>query len=121
MLRRSPRLATPLDRKQKELAHRESDLRDKVEKLERIIADAPRVAEETSRRQREELRRRANAGRSRLDVSVALQDKRYGDDDRRTHRRGSLRKARREGRIVFIVLAIALAIAVVWLMSHLHF
>ena len=121
MLRRSPRLATPLDRKQEELAHRESDLRDKVEKLERMIADAPRVAEETSRRQREELRVRANAGRSRLDVSVALQDKRYGDDDRRTKRRGSLRKARREGRIVFVVLAIALAIAVVWLMSHLHF
>ncbi|PYL58583.1 MAG: hypothetical protein DMF30_02365 [Verrucomicrobia bacterium] len=72
MLRRSPRLATPLDRKQEELAHRESDLRDKVEKLERMIADAPRVAEETSRRQREELRMRANVGRSRLDVSVAL-------------------------------------------------
>ena len=121
MLRRSPRLATPLDRKQEELAHRESDLRDKVEKLERMIADAPRVAEETSRRQREELRVRANAGRSRLDVSVALQDKRYGDDDRRTERRGLLRKARREGRIVFIVLAIALAIAVVWLISHVRF
>ena len=120
MLRRPPRLATPLDRKQEELAHRESDLRDKVEKLERMIADAPRVAEETSRHQREELRRRANAGRS-LDVSVALHDKRYGDDDRRTKRRGSLRKARREGRIVFVVLAIALAIAGVWLMSHLHF
>jgi len=121
MLRRPPRLATPLDRKQEELAHRESDLRDKVEKLERMIADAPRVAEETSRRQREELRMRANAGRSRLDVSVALQDKRYGDDDRRTERRGSLRKARREGRIVFLVLAIALAVAVIWLATHLHF
>ena len=120
MLRRSPRLATPLDRKQEELAHRESDLRDKVEKLERMIADAPRVAEETSRRQREELHMRANAGRGRLNVSVALRDKRYGDDDRRTERRGSLRKARREGRIIFIVLAIALAIAVVWLMSQLH-
>jgi hypothetical protein len=121
MLRRLPRSATPLDRKQKELAHRESDLRDKVEKLERMIADAPRLAEETSRRQREELLMRANEGGSRLNVSAALQDKRYGDDDRKTQRRGLLRKARREGRIVFVVLAIALAIAVVWLMSHLHF
>lgn len=121
MLRRLPRLATSLDRKQEELAHRESELRDKVGKLERMIADAPRVAEETSRRQREELLMRANEGGSRLNVSAALQDKRYGDDDRRTQRRGSLRKARREGRIVFVVLAIALAIAVVWLMSHLHF
>jgi hypothetical protein len=121
MLRRLPRSATPLDRKQEELAHRESDLRDKMEKLERMIADAPRVAEETSRQQREELLMRANEGGSRLNVSAALQDKRYGDDDRRTQPRGSLRKARREGRIVFVVLAIALAIAVVWLMSHLHF
>ena len=121
MLRRSPSSATPLHRKQDELSRRESELRDEVAKLERLIADAPRLAEETSRRQREELLRRANEGGSRLDASVALQDKRYGDDDRRTKRRGSLRKARREGRIVFVVLAIALAIAVVWLMSHLHF
>src|SRR5205807_4462629 len=97
MIRRPPRLATPLDREQEELVHRESDLRDKVEKLERMIADAPRVAEETSRRQREELRVRANAGRSRLDISVALHDKRYGVDDRRTTWRGSLRKARCDG------------------------
>ena len=121
MLRRANKPDTALDLTKEDLARQESELRDQVEKLERMIADAPRVAEETSRQQREELRRRANAGRSRLDVSVALHDKRYGDDDRRTKRRGSLRKARREGRIVFVVLAIALAIAIVWLMSHLHF
>ena len=43
----------PIDQKQKDLAQQESDLRDKVQKLEHMIPNAPRVAEETSRRQRE--------------------------------------------------------------------
>jgi septal ring factor EnvC (AmiA/AmiB activator) len=121
MLRRPPRSTTPIDQKQQELAQQESNLRNEVEKLERMIADAPRVAEETSKRQREELLARANQGGNRLDVSIALHDKRYGDDRRGTKRRGSLRKERREGRIVFIVLVIALATVVGWLLSHLRF
>ena len=111
----------PIDQKQKDLTQQESELRDKVQKLERMIANAPRVAEETSRRQREELLIRANEGGNRLDVSMSLQDKRYGDERRRTRRRGSLRKERREGRIVFLVLVVALVITVIWLLSHLHF
>ena len=79
MLRRPTKSATALDQSKEELARRESELREKMEKLERMIAEAPRVAEETSRRQREELLMRANEGGSRLDVSIALQDKRYGD------------------------------------------
>ena len=64
---------------------------------------------------------RANEGGNRLDVSIALQDKRYGDDTGSGKRRGSLRKERQEGRIVFLVLVIALAVTVIWLLSHLHF
>ena len=120
MLRRSSRSTTPIGQKQQELAQRETDLRSKMEKLERMIADAPRAAEETARRQREELLMRASEGRSRLDVSISLQDKRYGDDGGGTRRRGSLRKERQEGRIVFLVLLVALAITVIWLLSHLH-
>ena len=111
----------PIDQKQKDLAQQESDLREKVRKLERMIANAPRLAEETSRKQREELLMRANEGGNRLDVSMGLQDKRYGDERTGTRRRGSLRKERREGRIVFLVLMIALVITVIWLLSHLHF
>jgi septal ring factor EnvC (AmiA/AmiB activator) len=120
MRRRPPKAGTPLNQKQEELAQRESQLRGEMEKLERMIAEAPRVAEETTRRQREELLTRASEGRSRLDVSVALQDKRWGDDSRSGVRRGSLRKERREGRIIFLVLVIALGLAVIWLVSHLH-
>src|SRR6266571_2365461 len=112
MLRRSRRSATALDQKQEELTRRESELRNQVEKLERMIADAPRMAEEAERHQREELLMRATQGGSRLDVSVALQDKRYGEDARMPRLQGSLRKERREGRIVFLVLIIALITAV---------
>ena len=121
MLRRPSKSGTALDHTKSELARQESELRDQVKKLEQMIADAPRVAEEAERRQRDELLMRASEGGSRLNVSAALQDKRYGDDAGKARPRGSLRKARREGRIVFLVLAIALVAAVIWLLSHLHF
>lgn len=119
MLRRKS--ATALDQSKGDLARRESELRDEMAKLERMIEDAPRVAEELSRRQREELLMRANEGGSRLDVSLALQDKRYGLAGGAPRRRGSLRKQRREGKIIFLVLVLALAVAVFWLVSHLRF
>ena len=119
--RPAPQPGTPLNQKQNELAQQESALRGEMEKLERMIAEAPRVAEETTRRQREELLARASEGRSRLDVSVALQDKRWGDEGHSRSRRKSLRKERREGRIIFLVLVIALGVAIIWLVSHLHF
>ena len=120
MLRRSSRSATALDQKQQELVRQESELREQVEKLERMIADAPRVAEEKTRKQREELLMRAGEERSRLDVSLALHDKRYGDEGGTERRRGALRKERREGRLLFIVLVITIAIVVIWLISHLQ-
>lgn len=121
MRRPSPKPGTPLNKKQQELAARESQLRGEMEKLERMIAEAPRVAEQRTREQREELLARASEGRSRLDVSTALQDNRWGDDGRSDRPRVSLRKERREGRIVFLVLVIALAATVIWLATHLHF
>jgi hypothetical protein len=121
MLRRSLRSTTTLDQTKQQLAQQESAVRDQMQKLEKMIADAPRVAEEVGRRQREELLMRASEGGSRLDVSIALQDKRYGGEPDNRKRRGSLRKEKREGRIIFLLLAIALVGAVIWLMSHLHF
>jgi hypothetical protein len=120
MLRRSTRSGTTLDQSKKDLAQRETELRDQMEKLERMIADAPKVAEELSRQQREELFMRASEGRGRLDVSTALPDPRYGEVGGGEYRRRSLRKERREGRIIFLVLMIALVAAVIWLVSHLQ-
>ena len=119
MLRRSPRSTTTLDQSKQDLARQESELRNQVQKLEKMIADAPRVAEEIEKRQREELLMRASEGGSRLDVSMALHDERYGGGSSKP--RGSMRKQRREGRIVFLVLIIAVLIAAIWLLNHLHF
>jgi hypothetical protein len=121
MFRRARKSITSLDRKQEEVARLESELRNEMQKLERLIEAAPRMAEETSRRQREELLSRAQNSRGRLDVSVALQDKRYGVEETGPRRRGSLRKVRREGRLLFVILAVALCLAVIWLATHLHF
>ena len=118
MLRRSPRSTSTLDQTKQELARQESELRDQMQKLERMIADAPRVVEEAEKRQREELLMRASEGGSRLDVSMTLQDKRYGGGG--SGKRGSLRKERREGRILFAVLIIALLVAAIWLLNRLH-
>jgi hypothetical protein len=120
MLRRPSRSTTPLDQTKQELARQESELRGQMEKLERMIADAPRVAEEVEKRQREELLMRASQGGSRLDVSFTLQDWRQGEVGS-GKRRGSLRKERREGRILFLVLVVALLAAGLWLLNHLHF
>ena len=120
MLRRPSRSTTPLDQTKEALARQESELREQMEKLERMIADAPRVAEAAEKRQREELLTRASHDGSRLDVSMTLQDWRQGEIGS-GKRRGSLRKERREGRILFLVLVIALLAAAIWLLNHLHF
>src|SRR5438105_9963235 len=120
MLRRSPRSTATLDQSKQDLARQESELRNQVQKLERMIAEAPRVAEEIEKRQREELLMRASEGGSRLDVSFALHHERHGDPTP-GKRRGSLRKERREGRILFLVLIITLLVAAIWLINHLHF
>ena len=122
MARRRAHSDTPLDQKQQELARLEQDLRKQMEDLQRMIEEAPQVAEEKSRRQREELLVRANEGRERLDVSIALNDKRYSENTWQSQRRPrSLRKQRSEGRLLFIALVVALAIAIVWILTHLHF
>jgi hypothetical protein len=120
MLRRPLRSNTALDQTKQDLAKQESELRDQMQKLQHMIDEAPRVAEEIQKRQREELLMRASSGGSRLDVSMALHDERYGGGAP-ARPRGSMRKQRREGRIIFLVLVIALLIAAIWLLNHLHF
>ena len=121
MARRRAHSDTPLDQKQQELARREENLRKEMDDLQRMIDEAPRVAEEKTRRQREELLARASEGRGRLDVSIALSDKRFSEFGRETRRPRALRKQRSEGRLLFIVLVLALFVAVAWIATHLHF
>ena len=119
MHRRPTRSTTTLDQTKQQLAQEESELRDQMQKLEKMIADAPRVAQEVEKRQREEILARASEGRNRLDVTIALHDKRYETGVEQP--RVALRKERREGRIVFLVLVVVFAATVIWIATHLHF
>jgi hypothetical protein len=121
MARRPAKPGAPLNQKQQELAQRENELHNEMEKLQHMIEDTRRVAEKKKQQQREELLMRASEGHNRLEVSIALPDKRYGDVAWEGGRRRFLRKERREGRLLFIVLVIALSAAIIWLASLLHF
>src|SRR5437868_1964369 len=96
-----------------------SQQRSRLQATDEAQADVA-VPEELTRQQREELLLRAGRERSRLDVSLALHDKRYGDDGVEGAPRRPLRKERRDGRIVFLLLVIALLAAVIWLVAHFH-
>ena len=121
MFRRSPRSPSPLRRRQEQIEQREAELREKVEELERMFTNAPQSAEDKSPAPGEQRGIRDDSGDKQLHVSVALQDRHYFDKSGSSRRPRSLRKQRREGRMVFLLLAAALAVALIWLMSHLHF
>jgi len=121
MFRRSPKSPSALRRRQEEIARTEAELREKVEKLERMVINGPQSAEDISPAPGEERRKTNNTGDKQFYVSVALEDSHYFDKSGSSRRPRSLRKARREGRMVFLLLVATLAVAVIWLMSHLHF
>jgi hypothetical protein len=114
MFRRSPKSIPPLRRKQEEIARQEAELREKLEKLERLVAKVPVVKNNRAEQ-------KDHGSDRRFRVSVAAQDGAYPDQTRRSARRPrSLRKEQREGQIIFLLLAAALAAAVIWLISNLH-
>jgi hypothetical protein len=122
MFRRSQKSPSALRRRQQEIEQREAELREKVEKLERMVINTPASAKKTSLGAREKPAKEEGQGDKQLHVSIALEDSNYFDKSGSSPRRPrSLRKERREGRIVFLLLVAALAAAIIWLMSHLHF
>jgi|SRR5947207_328876 len=120
MFRRSRRSTPPFRRRQQEIARQEAELREKLEKLERMVTKGPGIAENRSRAQGAEPSLKSDQADKPFHVSVAAQGRDSLDDNRRARRPRSLRKERREGRIIFLFLLIALAAAVIWLISHLQ-
>jgi len=119
MFRRSRKPAPPLHRKQKEIAQQEAQLREKVESLQRLVTQSRVPAPKKSSAR--EPRRNApnNVVEKRFHVSIAMDAPQVFDIDRRGRSR-TMRKERRQGRIVFLMLLVALGFAVMWLISHLH-
>ena len=120
MFRRSRKPAPPLHRKQQEIAQQEAQLREKVESLERIVTQSRAPAQKKSSPRKPDRSATNDAVEKRFHVSIAMEAPQVFDTDRRRRRPRAMRKERRQGRIVFLVLLVALGFAVMLLVSHLH-
>src|SRR5204862_190456 len=119
MFGRSRKPAPPLHRKQREIAQQEAQLRQKVQSLERIVTQSRAPAQNKSSAQRSDRKATTNVVEKRFHVSIAMDSPQVFDIERR-RRRPALRKERRQGRIVFLILLAALGVVVMLLISHLH-
>jgi hypothetical protein len=120
MFRRSRKPAPPLHRKQQEIAQQEAQLREKVESLERLVTQSRAPAQKKSSPREPAPSAAANVVERRFHVSIATDAPQVSDADRRGQRPRAMRKERRQGRIVFLILLAALGVAVMLLISHLH-
>jgi hypothetical protein len=120
MFRRSRKPAPPLHRKQQEIAQQEAQLREKVESLERIVTQSRAPAPNKSSPRKPARSATNNVVEKRFHISIAMDAPQVFDADRRTRRPRAMRKERRQGRIVFLILLVALGVAVMLLISHLH-
>ncbi|HTH20564.1 MAG TPA: hypothetical protein VL912_10805 [Candidatus Udaeobacter sp.] len=120
MFRRSRKPAPPLHRKQQEIAQQEAQLREKVESLQRIVTQSQAPALTKPSKRKPDDKASNNFGEKRFHVSIAMEAPQLFDTDQRRRRPRALRKERRQGQIIFLILLVALAFAVMWLISHLH-
>src|SRR5215475_5551239 len=111
----SRRPAPPLHRKQQEIAQQEAQLREKVESLERIVTQSRAPAQNKSSARESGRNASNNVVEKRFHVSIAMEAPQLFDTDQRRRRPRALRKERRQGQIIFLILLAALAIAVMWL------
>jgi len=120
MFRRSRKPAPPLHLKQQEIAQQEAQLREKVESLERLVTQSRAPAQNKPSPREPDRSATNNVVERRFHVSIAMNAPQVLNADRRGRRPRAMRKERRQGRIVFLVLLAALGVAVMLLISHLH-
>jgi hypothetical protein len=120
MFRRSRKSTQPFRCRQEDIERQEAELHQKLDKLERIVTKGPATAQNKSSARTGQQGVQGNNTEKRFHVSLAMEGGHSLDAGRAARRPRSLRKERREGRIIFLFLLSALAAAVVWLISHLH-
>jgi hypothetical protein len=120
MFRRSRKPAPPLRRKQQEIAQQEAQLREKVESLQRVVTQSRAPARKKPPARKPDRSATNDVVEKRFHVSIAMEAPQVLDADRRSRRPRAMRKERRQGRIVFLILLVALGAAVMLLISHLH-
>lgn len=114
------RNTSPLDSQQNALKAQEEKVRQEMERLQQLIADAPKRQAEAARRQRDELIERSRISTRRYESRGALVDKRYDVNTGYTPSRprpGQLKAERREARIKFFGLCILLIALLILLFS----
>jgi len=121
--RRPSKSNTPLDERQRMLLEEQEKVRQRVEQLNRVLEEAPRIKAERVRAQREELLTdRSTRNHHRLN-STTLADTRFEQSNSRstgcTHRR-PLKAEKRQTRLIFCALLFVLLLLVVWLLSVWH-
>ena len=120
MFGRSRKPAPPLRRKQQEIAQQEAHLREKVQGLQRIVTQSRAPAKKKSSPRKPERSATNDVAEKRFHVSIAMEAPQVFDTDRRERRPRAMRKERRQGRFIFLLLLVALGFAVMLLISPLH-
>ena len=120
MFGRSRKSVQPLRRKQREIAQQEAELREKVQSLQRVVTQSRAPAQKKPPARKPDRSATNNVAEKRFHVSIAMEAPQMLDADRRSRRPRAMRKERRQGRIVFLILLAALGVAVMLLISHLH-
>jgi hypothetical protein len=115
---KSDRPASPLDAQKRQLAEREEQIQAEMARHKRLIEEAPRIAEEQKKRQREEYLQRMSRTEARYGRrGPTLHDPRfpYELNVAAAARQKTLRKDRNQGMLTFFVLCIILAMVLCWL------
>ena len=113
---------TPIDSQKEQLTKQEQDLRRQMAELEKVIADAPKLAEERLERERQERIARASARRGPLDSPDVLEDVRHESDvlsDRPPRPRRAQRRAARLRLVALVVAVLGASSVVVYLVMQL--
>jgi hypothetical protein len=119
--RTHPSKETPLDVKKRALLDQERMLREKMQKAEQIITDAPRKQEELEKRRREELITRSGKNLRRMDATTLLDRRNY---EHKLHtsltagRPRILKSEKKQARLKFFGLCVIFAFLIVWLCSR---
>jgi len=105
---------TPLSAKQKAIAETEAKLKEKMERYQRLIEEAPMRAEQQKKAQREQFLKRA-AQTGHRNSSAALVDRRFELNAGAPAKVRKLKAEKSRGRNTFFILLLVLAAAVFWL------
>jgi hypothetical protein len=107
---------SPIDAQAQALIEQQEKLRTEIERRERLIKEAPKIAKERERVRREELIKRAARTEARPGSRVALQDPRHNFELNAAMpaRQKSLRTERRRGRFLFFILLCTFVAVVYW-------